>query len=126
MRQRGSVTLILHQFRSKKLLLMQNYYYDPASAGLEMISFEDADLSYEFDILAFWATQDGVVYSASDSGCSCPTPFEDCTSLEQLERIGSVEQAEAIFESWNGYGSRKKVDSGEKRNLSEWIKSVLK
>lgn len=108
------------------LLLMQNYYYSPESHGLDMISFEDADLSYEFDILAFWATKDGVVYSASDSGCSCPTPFEDYTSLESLERVGSPEQAESIFKSWNESYGRKKTDPSEGRKAYDWVKSHLK
>ena len=104
---------------------MTNYYYNPAEAGLEMLSFEDDSLSYEFDILAFWATQDGVVYSASDSGCSCPVPFEDYTSFEKLERVGSAEQAESIFKAWNeGYG-RKRVDPSEMRKLSKWIDNKL-
>lgn len=102
---------------------MTNYYYDPASAGLEMLAFEDhgARDDYGFDILAFWVDKDGVVYSASDSGCSCPSPFEDYTSMHMLERVGSVEQAEATFYGWNSsYGSTK-VDPHEVRKLLKWF-----
>lgn len=87
-----------------------------------MLSFEDGSLDYEFDILAFWA-KDGVVYSASDSGCSCPTPFEDFNSLQELERVGSVEHAESIFKDWN---QGRKVDPHERRNLVEWVRARLK
>lgn len=105
---------------------MQNYYYSPEKSGLELLSFEDDNLSYEFDILAFWATQDGVVYSASDTGCSCPTPFEDYTSLESLERVGSIEQAESIFRDWNRELGRNKVDPSEIRKLTGWVQSKLR
>lgn len=103
----------------------QNYYYNPAEAGLEMLSFEDDNLSYEFDILAFWSTKDGVVYSASDSGCSCPVPFEDYTSLAELERVGSVKQALCIFDGWNKGYNGNKSDSSSKRKLKKWMEDNL-
>ena len=98
---------------------MSNLYYSPEQFGLEMMSFEDDTLSYEFDILAFWVNCDGVVYSASDSGCSCPVPFEDYHSLCELERVCSVDHAKAIFKSW-GKGS-----PDDKRKLIKWIEHYL-
>ncbi len=111
-----------------------NPYYDNEKLGLEIISFDQPDLSYEYNTLCFWATKDGKVYSASDSGCSCPTPFEDAHAretyeevLQTLERVGSVKQAESIFNSWNkGYDNRPYLDQSELQSLTKWVKAKLK
>ena len=56
---------------------MANVYYDPAKFGLEIVAELDADLSYEFDMVIVWRDRAGDLWAAADSGCSCPTPFED-------------------------------------------------
>lgn len=54
-------------------------YYSPESRGL--ITFDELhedDLSYEFNII--WIARhvdSGELFWAHDSGCSCPTPFEN-------------------------------------------------
>lgn len=110
-----------------------NPYYDSDTLSLEIISFERSSGSYEFDTLCFWATQDGRVFTAQDSGCSCPTPFEGYAGkalddiLSGLERVGSVNQAETTFDSWNvndGYNVYLGVD--DRRKLTEWVKKHLK
>jgi hypothetical protein len=109
---------------------MINPYYD---FSIPRIVFERAGGSYEFDTLCFWATDDGRVFTAQDSGCSCPTPFEDFAAetfdevLANLERVGSLEQAESTFDAWNvndGYNIY--LDSDERRKLTVWIKAHLK
>ncbi len=113
---------------------MINPYYYPAKIDLEMLSFDDPDAYYDFDTLCFWATKEGQIYSASDSGCSCPTPFEDYEGKDQreviqkLERIGSIEQAEANFDSWNGtsYRSCPYLPASERAKVSEWVKARIK
>ena len=112
-----------------------NPYYDNDKLGLEMLSFDEPDMSYEFNTLCFWATPDRRVYSASDSGCSCPTPFEDYEGdnldkiLPLLERVGSVEQGERIFDAWNkaydwdkGDYSAQHLQVSERNKLSDWLK----
>ncbi len=54
-----------------------NPHYDYEKLELDMLCFDEPDMSYEFNMLCFWKTKTGEIYSASDSGCSCPTPFED-------------------------------------------------
>ena len=110
-----------------------NPHYNPEKLNLEQLQFDDNG-GYDFDMLCFWATETGQIYSAKDAGCSCPTPFEDYEGidqksvLQQLERIGSLEQAENIFDEWNtSYdGSNKKVNEENKHYLTEWIKERLK
>ena len=79
-----------------------NPYYDAEELSLKIISFDMDDLSYEFDTLCFWATPDGRVYTAQDSGCSCPTPFEGFEGdtmddvVQLLERVKDLNHAEQI------------------------------
>ncbi len=105
-----------------------NPYYEPDKLDLELLSFDEPNLSYEYNTLCFWATKDGRIYSASDSGCSCPTPFENYTGqtldavLQQLERVGTISQAESIFNSWNaGYGDIPYLSISNRDELITWI-----
>ncbi len=72
---------------------MPNVYGSPEKFGLTPIDeLELNDYSYEFDIVAVWKHgESGKIYLAADSGCSCPSPFEDFTSLEELEEIVSMQ-----------------------------------
>lgn len=60
-------------------------YYSPEKFDLSPVAkLERYDASYEFDMIAVWKHKDGRVLWATDSGCSCPSPFEDYHSIEQL------------------------------------------
>ncbi len=103
-----------------------NPYYDPKSLGLDMCSFEEP-ISYEFNILAFWKTPDGQIYTASDVGCSDPTPFEGFDSanlselLPQLERVPDFDKAQQIFDQWNQACDCKPVTSSTFQTLKGWF-----
>lgn len=57
---------------------MTTVYYSPEDYGLQTVGNLDEDgLDYEFHILAIWKDEEGRIYWAEDSGCSCPSPFED-------------------------------------------------
>jgi len=105
-----------------------NPYYNPEKFGLTTLSFDEPNMCYEYNIMCFWLTSNGQIYYKSDSGCSCPTPFElyEGTTqdevLQKLDRIGSVEQAEAVFESWNNG----KLPIAKKNFLGDWVKANLK
>ncbi len=109
-----------------------NPYYNPEKLDLELLSFDEPNLSYEYNTLCFWVTKDGRVYSASDSGCSCPTPFEGYSSTDQggvtmkLERVATIAHAESILLSWGkSYDGSSFLSLSDKEKLSEWIKSAL-
>lgn len=61
-------------------------YYQPEHFGLRPIGEISWDNeSYQFDMTVVWfheATQ--TFFIGSDSGCSCPSPFENTTSLAEL------------------------------------------
>jgi len=66
-----------------------NPYYNPEDFGLSIVgSLEDPEACYTFNYLVAWGhDESGKVYWAKDSGCSCPTPFEDFYSLEDLTLV---------------------------------------
>ena len=66
---------------------MANVYYDPEKFGLTQIGHIELAGSYEFDTYVLWKDKNGLVYWAYDTGCSCPIPFEDYTTLESLNVI---------------------------------------
>jgi hypothetical protein len=52
----------------------------------------------QFDYRVIWRHADGTLYTARDSGCSCPSPFEDYTSLSDLEEANIPELIEEARE----------------------------
>lgn len=70
-------------------------YNQPEEFGLTPVASLEEDEPYQFDILQVWKHEDGTFYYASDSGCSCPSPFEDFTKLEHLEVLDSFLEFEA-------------------------------
>ena len=74
-----------------------NPYYNPQNLGLKIV--DEAELSsgsYEFDMVVLWKSEDGMWFIGSDSGCSCPSPFEwvcdvdeDLTVIESFAHLGA-------------------------------------
>jgi hypothetical protein len=66
-------------------------YYQPEAFDLEPLTeLELYEPNYSFDTVAVWRhTPTGDLYWAYDSGCSCPSPFENYTSLDKLEKLSS-------------------------------------
>lgn len=63
-----------------------NPYYNPEKFGLEIIGeFEFSEPSYSFDTLVVWKEGRGRYWIGMDSGCSCPSPFEDVTDINSLD-----------------------------------------
>lgn len=58
-------------------------YHQPEKFGLRPVfEYELREPCYSFDTFVMWKHEDGPLYWAHDSGCSCPSPFEDYTSLD--------------------------------------------
>ena len=74
---------------------MANIYYEPEAFGLQLFAeVDDADANYSFSKVVVW--QDPFTFDyfwAHDSGCSCPSPFEDVHGREDLTR----------FDDWGGH-----------------------
>jgi hypothetical protein len=74
-------------------------YIDPSDVDGELVAMlEVRDEAYSFDLVGVWRrVSDGALFGAADSGCSCPTPFEDYERLEDMEPIRSVADAERLI-----------------------------
>lgn len=78
---------------------MADVYYSPEKFNLEKVVEGDrSDGCYQFDLLVVWRdTKTGELYYGTDSGCSCPSPFEDQGLLDLAliapESLESFEQA---------------------------------
>lgn len=69
--------------------MMDHLYDEPERYGFETIGEIDWGVnSYNFDLTVAWIeTETGRIFVASDSGCSCPRPFEDIEGIEDLTEI---------------------------------------
>lgn len=68
-----------------------DFYYNPAGYGLTPIGEIDwSDGNYQFDLTVVWQDREGRFWRGDDSGCSCPTPFQD-TALVDLVELTSLE-----------------------------------
>lgn len=84
-------------------------YYNPDDLGLEVVAEDDWGDPYEFDIRVVWLHRESnTLYTARDSGCSCPSPFEDYNTLADL----MVMNAQVVEEVKGEFGV----------NSSEWVK----
>ncbi len=72
---------------------MENVYYDSDKNGLsQFVCLDEDGLSYEYNtLLVLKHEESGRLFFAQDSGCSCPTPFEneyfdgpDKTSMSEI------------------------------------------
>ena len=65
---------------------MSNPYYQPEEFGLTILAeIEYSDHDSCFDTRIVWKDASGKLFTACDSGCSCPEPFEDYRILESLD-----------------------------------------
>lgn len=62
-----------------------NPYYNPEKCGLSIFDSIDTADSYQFDIFCIWKKDDdNTLWWETDSGCSCPTPFEWVKDLNPI------------------------------------------
>lgn len=68
-------------------------YNDPTALELETVAEIDySDGDYCFDLRVVWLHRpSGEFYTARDSGCSCPSPFEEYHALGDLEMLSIPE-----------------------------------
>lgn len=106
---------------------MPNPYYHPEQLDLEVVAeHKYSTESYEYDMRVVWRHKPtGVLYTARDSGCSCPTPFDDFTSLDRLDRlfIGEIEdEARRAYTSKSSYTNTAGLDDFLSKVREAWDK----
>lgn len=95
-----------------------NPYYSPELSGLEIINSFDIGKSYEFNKLLIWKNlEDNTLWYGTDSGCSCPTPFDnfDESCMTKIESH-SLSYFESDLKGYT-YGSELQDTMVEIRNL---------
>ena len=110
-----------------------NPYYHPEKLGIkEVLTIDEDDTGYDFNTLCFFVHEDGRIFSANDSGCSCPTPFEDFEGATiddcKLTLVTSLSQALRLYNEWreemNEYGSKSVTKS--EADLRKFIEANTK
>lgn len=102
---------------------MSDIYYSPKEYDLKIVDMLDRpDLSWEFEMLGVWQHKDGRLFYASDSGCSCPSPFEDFHSLADLTPITKGASYEAFKKDIQDFH----CDRKEKSDLLARVRRRLK
>ena len=98
----------------------RNAYYHPEALGLTVVAeLEFSDENYCFDTRVVWKDESGNLFTARDSGCSCPTPFEDYTSVESLERVNMRELEDEVAYEKGGYGGNPNFAADSRRFLAD-------
>jgi len=97
-----------------------NPYYGPEKMGLEIVAELNPAMSYEFDMVLVWKeTKSGNLYWAADAGCSCPTPFEDYTSVELLNKFNYEDIKQAVKERYGPSEAEKRDFLRKVRDLND-------
>lgn len=98
-------------------------YYSPEKHGLVPVAEIELDgESYSFHIRCVWRhTETGVLYTAEDSGCSCPSPFEEYNSLESLSVLhGDLQWL------WDEIANASGATSEERDSFVDTVKGAIK
>ena len=109
-----------------------NPYYGPEKLGLRALTLNEPDLSYEYNMLLFVKPNgSNEVYWAHDSGCSCPTPFEDYEGetqeevLQKMERVRDENHLMEIVATWEAAWRKWKYVVPDyddtRRQIAEWF-----
>ena len=83
--------------------------------------------SYEFNLTdIFVRKSDGALFSASDSGCSCPAPFEDTTEAD-LAPIKTMQDFRALVREQGNLCDYSRADVNRAKTevsaaLTSWTK----
>ena len=94
---------------------MSYVYYDPEDFGLKIVAQADwSDGYYQFDIFAVFADAGNNLYYGEDSGCSCPSPFENFNGLRSLTPV-------TFTELWGIVGDRATYHGEDEGRASKGI-----
>lgn len=100
-----------------------NIYYHPEKWGMSIFDQIDTAGSYEFDMFIILEKDDDkTLWYATDSGCSCPTPFENINSINDLDQItiDTLYNFEQALKNHNGISTEdyKKMYNAVKLHLN--------
>lgn len=81
---------------------MSDIYYSPENHGIEIVGELEQEPDYDFHKFVVWRDlkNKNIVYYATDSGCSCPMPFENFGGPETLTRVESRGALRSAAKAW--------------------------
>lgn len=85
-----------------------NIYSDGSKIGVKVFAEIQANCNYDFHMVVVFQNEQGQLAWAEDSGCSCPAPFEDYKSWDQLEKL--PETYASLESAVKGLGDRTIVE----------------
>lgn len=101
------------------------YHSIDEALGLKAIAcFDDPEASYSFDMFCIWQRKsDGALFYGTDSGCSCPSPFEGVGSVAQLNAItkDGFESFKRVFQKWGKQGCEPYNKTYTKKIGPRWV-----
>ncbi len=101
-------------------------YNDPGSLGLTIVGeVHWSDEPYQFDLTVVWKDEQGNLYYADDSGCSCPGWFEDYHKVEDLTKATSMEIGAHLQERLNTDDEWRKPDADAAGQASDLMLKVV-
>jgi hypothetical protein len=103
-----------------------NVYYHPEKSGLEFFEdFEDPEASYSFDKFTIWERKtDGALFYGMDSGCSCPSPFENVNKIEDLTQI-TPNSWETFKKDFEAYGANARWEGSPRHIEAHKVQETL-
>ena len=103
-----------------------NIYDNPEKFGLEIfVEHDDPNADYSFNKFVIWEHEDGRLFYAQDSGCSCPSPFEDCHKLKDLTELKKENMNEFIT-SFETYCEDCKIPLKDKMKTIKQVEDYFK
>jgi len=103
----------------------RNPFYNPEKCDLTLLlTIREPGLSYEFNYTIFVKDNPtGDIYAVSDSGCSCPTPFENILGLGDMVPIRNMQDFDTFFKQDDYRVNRYSVSDilSARREISELL-----
>lgn len=100
-----------------------NIYYNPEKWGMSIFDQIDTAGSYEFDMFVIWEKDDDkTLWYATDSGCSCPTPFENINSMSDLNQITT----DTLYNFEQALKNHTRISTEDYKNMYNSVKLHLK
>lgn len=76
----------------------KNVYSNPENCGLDLLAAAGKEPDYDFDLVILLQDKaSGRYFMCHDSGCSCPSPFEDVRSVSDLTEIRTRADAQGFL-----------------------------
>lgn len=106
----------------ENLKFEENPYYYPEKCGLEIFTSIDTADSYDFNLFVIWKQlETGNLYWDTDSGCSCPSPFDNCDNGHDLKLITE----DTFYNFDQALKNHYRISTSDYLNISKKVKDYL-